>query len=161
MPEVTVAIPVRDGGALLARTLDALARQTVEHELLVCDSGSRDGSPELARAHGARVLEIAPAQFSHGGTRNLLMREARARTSRCSPRTPSRPTSAGSSGCSAASSWRADVAIVYGPYRPAPDATRSRCASSSSAGSPRSRPTAPRSVERLRAATSARCRRSS
>ncbi len=57
---VTVAIPVRDGGELLARTLAALARQTVEHELLVCDSGSTDGSLVLARAHGARVIEIAP-----------------------------------------------------------------------------------------------------
>ncbi len=33
MSEVTVAIPVRDGGALLAGVLDALASQTVEHEL--------------------------------------------------------------------------------------------------------------------------------
>ena len=62
-PEPTVAIPVRDGGELLERTLAALARQTVEHELLVCDSGSSDGSAALARAHGARVLEIAPAQL--------------------------------------------------------------------------------------------------
>jgi glycosyltransferase involved in cell wall biosynthesis len=71
---VTVAIPVRDGGELLGRTLAALAGQTVAHELLVCDSGSHDGSPALARAHGARVLEIEPRGFSHGGTRNLLMR---------------------------------------------------------------------------------------
>lgn len=73
---VTVAIPVRDGGELLVRTLVALAAQTVEHELLVCDSGSTDGSVELAQAHGARVLRIEPSRFSHGGTRNLLMREA-------------------------------------------------------------------------------------
>ncbi len=73
---VTVAIPVRNGGELLARTLAALSAQTVEHELLVCDSGSADGSRALARSHGARVLEIEPSQFSHGGTRNLLMREA-------------------------------------------------------------------------------------
>ncbi len=33
MPDVTVAIPVRDGGALLVRTLDVLAMQTVAHEL--------------------------------------------------------------------------------------------------------------------------------
>jgi rhamnosyltransferase len=76
MPDVTVAIPVRDGGELFARTLQALSTQTVAHELLVCDSRSTDGSPELARAHGARVLEIDPAHFSHGGTRNLLMNEA-------------------------------------------------------------------------------------
>jgi glycosyltransferase involved in cell wall biosynthesis len=73
---VTVAIPVRDGGELLARTLAALALQTVEHELLVCDSGSTDGSLALARSHDARVIEIAPREFSHGGTRNLLLAEA-------------------------------------------------------------------------------------
>lgn len=71
-----MAIPVRDGGEPLARTLSALAAQTVEHELLVCDSGSRDGSAELAQARGARVLHIEPARFGHGATRNLLMREA-------------------------------------------------------------------------------------
>src|ERR1017187_8119368 len=76
MPEVTVAIPVRDGAAYLERTLEALAGQTVAHELLICDSGSRDDSRGLARARGARVLEIPPSRFSHGGTRNLLMREA-------------------------------------------------------------------------------------
>jgi GT2 family glycosyltransferase len=74
--EVTVAIPVRDGGPLLARTLLALAAQTIPHELLVCDSGSLDGSVALALEHGANVTEIAPERFSHGGTRNLLMREA-------------------------------------------------------------------------------------
>ncbi|MFZ2114810.1 MAG: hypothetical protein WAU77_13895, partial [Solirubrobacteraceae bacterium] len=69
---VTVAIPVRDGGTLLGATLEALARQSVQHELLVCDSGSRDCSVSVARSHGARVLEIEPARFSHGATRNLL-----------------------------------------------------------------------------------------
>jgi glycosyltransferase involved in cell wall biosynthesis len=76
MPEVTVAIPVRNGGELFANALKALVGQTVAHELLVCDSNSTDGSAELARAHGARVIAIDPALFSHGGTRNLLMNEA-------------------------------------------------------------------------------------
>jgi glycosyltransferase involved in cell wall biosynthesis len=77
MPEVSVAIPVRDGGELFAGVLKALAAQTVAHELLVCDSGSSDGTPELARAHGARVLELEHARFSHGGVRNLLMHAAK------------------------------------------------------------------------------------
>src|SRR5437763_15136219 len=76
MPEVTVAIPVRDGGERLREVLGALSAQSVSHELIVCDSGSSDGSAALARAHGARVLEIAPHEFSHGGTRNLLVGEA-------------------------------------------------------------------------------------
>ena len=41
-----------------------------------------------------------------------------------------------------------DVAIVYGPYRRA-RTPRPRCASSSSGGSHRSRPTVGRSLERL------------
>jgi glycosyltransferase involved in cell wall biosynthesis len=75
---VTVAIPVRDGGAGLARTLAAVRAQRLERavELLVCDSGSRDGSVAVARRYGAEVIEIAPTSFSHGGTRNLLMERA-------------------------------------------------------------------------------------
>ena len=67
-----------DGGALLGRVLEAVRAQELDREveLLVVDSGSADGSPELARAGGARVLEIARSQFSHGGTRNLIVREA-------------------------------------------------------------------------------------
>src|ERR1700730_3165071 len=73
MPSVSVAIPVRNGGEPFAGVLSALSSQSVEHELLVCDSGSTDGSVELARTHGARVLELAPELFTHGGVRNRLM----------------------------------------------------------------------------------------
>jgi glycosyltransferase involved in cell wall biosynthesis len=120
---VTVAIPVRNGGELLARTLAALSVQTVEHELLVCDSGSSDGSGELALTHGARVLRIAPSQFSHGGTRNLLMREA----------SGARVAFLTQDAEPADERWlerllgglglAPDVGIVCGPYRPRPDAS--------------------------------------
>lgn len=76
---VTVALPVKDGGPLLGEVLDAVAAQRVDRdvELLVCDSGSADGSDALAEAHGARVIRIAPHEFGHGRTRNLLAAEAR------------------------------------------------------------------------------------
>lgn len=76
---VTVALPVKDGGPLLDEVLRAVAAQRVDRdvELLVCDSGSRDGSDALAERHGARVLRIAPEAFGHGRTRNLLVAEAR------------------------------------------------------------------------------------
>ncbi len=121
-PEPTVAIPIRNGGRLLERTLAALARQTVGHELLVCDSGSTDDSAGLALAHGARVLSIAPSQFSHGGTRNLLMEHSHGAhvaflTQDAEP-AGERWLECLLGGFKLAS----DVAIVYGPYRPRPDA---------------------------------------
>lgn len=122
MSDVTVAIPVRDGGELLAGVLEALQRQTVAHELLVCDSGSSDGSLQLARAHGARVLEIAPGDFSHGGTRNMLMREAGgahvALLTQDAEPADERWLERLLSGFQLAG----DVAIVYGSYRPRADA---------------------------------------
>ena len=67
---VSVVIPVKDGGPLLGGVLGAVRSQG-ELELLVIDSGSADGSQELARAAGGELIEIAPAEFGHGRTRNL------------------------------------------------------------------------------------------
>ncbi len=120
---VTVAIPVRDGGELLARTLAALALQTVEHELLICDSGSTDGSLALARSHDARVIEIPPREFSHGGTRNLLLAEAVgehvALLTQDSEPADERWLERLLEGFALAR----DVGIVYGPYIPRPRAS--------------------------------------
>jgi glycosyltransferase involved in cell wall biosynthesis len=118
MSDVTVAIPVRDGGELFGRTLRALSGQSVAHELLVCDSGSRDGSPALARAHGARVLEIAPGEFSHGGTRNLLMREARGAYVALLSQDAEPVSNDWLGRLLGGFELAGDVAIVYGPYRP-------------------------------------------
>jgi rhamnosyltransferase len=120
---VTVAIPVLNGGDLLARTLAAVARQTLEAEveLLICDSGSSDGSREVARSHGARVIDIERAAFGHGRTRNLLM--AQASGSHVALLTQDAEP--------AQQDWLAlllsgfaqadDVALVYGPYIARPD----------------------------------------
>lgn len=123
MPDITVAIPVRDGGELLARTLRALSTQTVAHELLVCDSRSRDDSAELARTHGARVIEIDPAHFSHGGTRNLLVSEASgahvALLTQDAEPVDSRWLERLIDGFELAG----DVGLVCGPYLPRPEAS--------------------------------------
>ncbi len=117
---VTVAIPVLNGGTVLRATLAAVRRQSVEAELLICDSGSSDGSVELAREEfEARVVELA-TRFTHGGARNLLMREANGErvallTQDAEP---------------ASDRWlerllaavEGDVAIAYGPYLPRTDA---------------------------------------
>ena len=70
MSRVSVVIPVKDGERYLEELLEALAREGVE-EVLVIDSGSRDRSLEIARAAGVELLQIEPAEFGHGRTRNL------------------------------------------------------------------------------------------
>lgn len=76
---ISIVIPVLDGGADLARCLDAIGSQAVddEVEVVVVDSGSRDGSVDVARERGARVHEISTAEFGHGRTRNLGAQLAR------------------------------------------------------------------------------------
>jgi glycosyltransferase involved in cell wall biosynthesis len=69
-PTLAAVVPVKDGARYLHEVLSALTREGVD-ELLVVDSGSRDGSREIARGSGAEVLEIPPAEFGHGRTRNL------------------------------------------------------------------------------------------
>jgi glycosyltransferase involved in cell wall biosynthesis len=92
-------------------------------ELVVCDSGSRDGSVGLARRFGAEVIEIAPGEFSHGRTRNLLMRHSSgdhvAFLTQDSVPGGSRWLERLLGGFAAAD----DVALVFGPYQPRPEAS--------------------------------------
>jgi rhamnosyltransferase len=120
---VTVALPVRDGGALLGDVLAAVRAQEVDSELLVIDSGSTDGSQELARRYGARVVEIPHAEFSHGGTRNRLMELAGGDhvAFLTQDSVPAGPGWLGAllSGFALAD----DVALSFGPHLPWPDAS--------------------------------------
>jgi rhamnosyltransferase len=70
---ISIVIPVRNGGEDLQRCLAAIGSQDLDDavEVIVVDSGSTDGSVEIARNHGARVEEIGHESFNHGGTRNL------------------------------------------------------------------------------------------
>ena len=76
---ISVVVPVKNGGEDLARCLAGIAAQRVDEEVevVVVDSGSTDGSVDVARAAGAVVEEIDPAEFGHGRTRNLGVRLAR------------------------------------------------------------------------------------
>jgi len=122
---VTVAIPVFNGARYLDEVLRAVRAQAVDREveLLIVDSGSTDGSLEIARRHDARVVEIPKSEFSHGGTRNRMMEMARGDhvafiTQDATP---------------ADERWLAsllegfdqvdDVAAVFGPHDPRPDAS--------------------------------------
>ncbi|MDO9408781.1 glycosyltransferase family 2 protein [Patulibacter sp.] len=124
MRSVSVAIPVLNGGSRLQELFFALGEQDgPEHELVVCDSGSGDGSDLVAEAAGARLVRIERSAFGHGRTRNLLMRESSGDvvvflTQDAVP---------------AGRSWLRtmveafdladDVALACGPYRPIPGAS--------------------------------------
>lgn len=119
---VTVAIPVRNGGARLREVLEAVRAQRLDRpiELLVADTSSTDGSAELARSFGAAVLPIE--RYSHGGTRNLLMERAAG----------AHVAFLTQDAVPADAHWLArllagfeladDVGLVYGPYRALPGA---------------------------------------
>ena len=72
-PRVSVVIPTKDSGAAfvpLCRHLQMLQAR-FDLDILVIDSGSRDGTPEHAERAGLRLHRIDPADFGHGCTRNL------------------------------------------------------------------------------------------
>ena len=60
--ELTVLMPCLDEantvGTCVRKAIEACRAAGIEAEVLVADNGSRDGSPELARAAGARVLHV-------------------------------------------------------------------------------------------------------
>jgi hypothetical protein len=57
---VSVLLAARDAAATLGDTLDSLARQSrPADEVVVVDDGSRDGTGDLARAAGARVVRTS------------------------------------------------------------------------------------------------------
>ena len=125
MAVVTVAIPVLNGARYLDEVLTAVRAQVVDREveLLVWDSGSTDGSLEIAERHGARIHRIPKSEFSHGGTRNRMAAMARGEhiaflTQDATPASP-RWLAALLEGFTLAD----DVAAVFGPHVPRPDAS--------------------------------------
>lgn len=69
-----LCIPTLNAGAMASALLASLDAQTrAPDQVLVIDSGSRDGTREALAAHGARVHNIEPSEFDHGGTRQLAV----------------------------------------------------------------------------------------
>ena len=124
---ISVVIPVKDGARYLPELLGAVRAQRVGEpvEILVVDSGSRDGSAEIARAAGAEVIEIDPGEFGHGRTRNLAAERA---SGRCIAFLTQDATPA-------SDSWLAElvapldaagrVGMSFGPHLPRPGTTPS------------------------------------
>jgi len=70
---ISVIIPTLNGSNDLVKLLPSLFNQKgLKHlEVVVVDSGSTDDTVELAKAYGAKVVEIPPDQFSHSHARNI------------------------------------------------------------------------------------------
>ncbi len=79
-PLASVVIPALNGGPRFERCLEALAAQEIEggFEIITVDSGSTDGTAELAERRG-RLIRVDRRDFNHGLTRNLAVSEARGR----------------------------------------------------------------------------------
>jgi len=79
-PRLSTIIRARDEDAAIGRCLELIARQRTGDrgvEVIVVDSGSRDGTIEIARSHGAHVLTIAREEFSFGRALNAGAAAAR------------------------------------------------------------------------------------
>jgi rhamnosyltransferase len=75
-----VFIPTWNGGPVFERVLDRVLAQRASFpfEVLVIDSGSKDGTVDAVRRRPAvRLIEIPNSEFNHGLTRNRAVREAR------------------------------------------------------------------------------------
>ncbi len=119
MDSVSVVIPVKNGGPLLERSLAAVLAQG-ELELIVVDSGSTDGSVAVARAAGARLIEIPPEEFGHGRTRNLAA-EASTGELICFLTQDAVPVPGWLDAFREAFTLDARVGAAFGPHLPFPD----------------------------------------
>lgn len=60
--KISVVIPTLNEAARIGALLSALrAQDYAALEIIVCDGGSDDGTPDIARSFGVRVLESSPA----------------------------------------------------------------------------------------------------
>jgi rhamnosyltransferase len=78
VPLASVIIRTKDSARTLGRVLSSVRAQTVASEIIVVDSGSTDGTLEIARAQADRVLELDAASFSFGRALNIGAAAARA-----------------------------------------------------------------------------------
>src|SRR3954447_2717863 len=123
--EVSVAIPVLNGARYLDEVLAAVRAQRVDREveLLVIDSGSTDASLEIAERHGARIHRIPKREFSHGGTRNLAMQLAEGEHVAFLTQDATPAHDGWLAAMLEGFEQAADVALVFGPHDPRPDAS--------------------------------------
>lgn len=73
VPGRTASVIVRSKNKqdTIRRTLDSLATQSVRPEIIVVDSGSTDGTLDIARELADSVVQITPEEFTYGRALNI------------------------------------------------------------------------------------------
>ena len=79
--DVSVIILTKNAGEGFATLLQRLFSQKFDgnYEIIVIDSGSTDGTPEIAQGFPVKFVRIKPEEFHHGRTRNLGAEQASGR----------------------------------------------------------------------------------
>ena len=119
MSRFSVVIPVKDGARYLEELLVAVAHENPD-EVLMIDSGSSDGSLEIARALGVDVVCIEPQEFGHGRTRNLAVERTSGELI-CFLTQDATPCQGWLEAYTAAFALDQRVGAAYGPHLPRPD----------------------------------------
>lgn len=78
MADASVIVRTKDKADVIERALRSLLAQTIRPEIIVVDSGSTDGTLEIARSLCDRLIEIPPESFTYGYALNAGAREATA-----------------------------------------------------------------------------------
>lgn len=75
---MSIVIRTKNEREFLGRTLQAINGQDYwDYEIIVVDSGSRDGTLAIARQFdGIKIIEIKPEQFTYGGALNIGIAES-------------------------------------------------------------------------------------
>lgn len=78
MPLFSVVIPVFNRAALIRRTVDSvLAQEAADHEVIVVDDGSTDGTLDTLAAYGSRIHVLEQKNSGPAVARNLGIGQAR------------------------------------------------------------------------------------
>jgi len=66
---ISIIIPTYNAESYLPKLLESLKAQTLEFELIIIDSSSKDRTISIAKEYADRIIEIPQSEFDHGGTR--------------------------------------------------------------------------------------------
>lgn len=73
MIKIACVIPTFNGKEELKRCLDSLSSQLADHDVLIVDSSSTDGTAELGEKCANQFVVTTAKDFNHGGTRQMMV----------------------------------------------------------------------------------------